>query len=230
MTHYWSSSTDWNLLPPRRKKSDHWNLRQVREVNPSPSLLCICRSALSQWAILEYSGPSDSSRKLISKEILFTTLILGYLTYCLSHSYLPDCASLSKLILSLPSTLSQITEETDHKWTDLTTNPRYKGVQLTGRIHSHNFCRAAHSKIQYTHCHLCKQHFGHSPLKGRYKPLFFLCTHHTIGSLFILIWLRKRLSSLSVYFHSLKWSNLSLSFLWKKDLKHSVSFPRGPII
>lgn len=62
-----------------------------REVNPEPP--CICRSAYLVGN-LNIQDHLTAAENLFPKEILFTALILGYLTYCLkekSHSYLPDC-------------------------------------------------------------------------------------------------------------------------------------------
>lgn len=69
------------------------NLRQVgRSILPEPP--CVFVGQLIWWAILNIQDHLTAAENLFPKEILFTALILGYLTYCLkekSHSYLPDC-------------------------------------------------------------------------------------------------------------------------------------------
>lgn len=67
------------------------NLRQVGRLPESP---CVFAGQPISWAILNIQDHLTAAENLFPKEILFTALILGYLTYCLkekSHSYLPDC-------------------------------------------------------------------------------------------------------------------------------------------
>lgn len=88
--------------------------------------------------LFEYSGPSEKiTESIFLREILLTFVILTISSVTAKTKataiYL-IVGFLSKLILSLPSTLNQILEEMDHKWLGLKVNLRYKMVQLTRRI------------------------------------------------------------------------------------------------
>ena len=79
-----------------REKSLYTAAKNLGQVGRSvlPESPCVFVGQLIWWAILNIQDHLTAAENLFPKEILFTALILGYLTYCLkekSHSYLPDC-------------------------------------------------------------------------------------------------------------------------------------------